>query len=172
MAALLVAFFVLACLQAEATLVPRLTLEELSKQADRIVQGRITASRVSWGPENRLLWTHYELNVENSLKGPRETRMTISVPGGVLGTKVMKIAGTPRFLPGDHVVLFLYRTPVGYWSTLGFSQGCFKIIGRMVDRDLTGLEFAQHGASDASGMGLGEFSRRVRAIVGKRENTK
>ena len=166
------AFFVLAGLPAEATLVPRLTLEDLSRQADRIVQGRITASRVGWGPEHRLLWTHYELNVDNSLKGLGEGRMTVSVPGGKLGSEVMTIAGTPHFLPGERVMLFLYRTPVGYWGVLGFSQGSFKFAGGRVDRDLTGLEFVPKGVADASGMSLEEFNRRVRAVLEPRKVTK
>lgn len=165
----IVALLVLAGFPAEATLVPRLTLEDLSRQADLIVQGRIAASRVSWGPEHRLLWTHYEVNVDSSLKGPREVRLTVSVPGGKLGSAVMTIAGTPHFVPGERVILFLYRTPVGYWGTVGFSQGCFKIAGGRVDRDLTGLEFAQRGTIDADGMSFAEFNRRLGAVLGKRE---
>lgn len=172
LAVLVLTIFVLTGLPVEATLVPRLTLEDLSKQSDRIVQGRITASRVSWGPEHRLLWTHYEFTVEKALKGRREIRLTVSVPGGKLGPAAMSIAGTPHFLPGDHMVLFLYKAPVGYWCTVGFSQGCFKITGGRVDRDLTGLEFSMRGAAEAPGMNLDEFNRRLRAVLGKREDTK
>jgi hypothetical protein len=153
------AILLLAVWPSEATLVPRMSLDELCRQADRIVQGRIVASRVTWGPEHRLLWTHYDLTIEDALKGTFESRLTFSVPGGVLGPVAMPIAGTPHFLSGEHVIVFLRHTPVGYLCTVGFSQGCFRIAGDRV----------RSFENDSTGLSMAEFKRRVGSARGHRE---
>ena len=35
----------------------------------------------------------------------------------------LDVAGMVRYSPGEHVVLFLYRTPIGLIRTVGLAQG-------------------------------------------------
>ncbi len=162
------ALMLLACFSLQATLVPRLTIEDLSRQSQRIVRGTVLSSRVAWGPEHRSLWTHYEIQIGESFKGPKQKTMTVSEPGGTLGSTTMAIPGSPRMASGQQVVLFLYQTPVRYWRTLGWAQGCYTISGGKVRRNLAGLEFRQGSPSDDSELSVADLIRRVRHAIDRK----
>jgi hypothetical protein len=51
----------------------------------------------------------------------------VSEPGGIVGNLGMWIADMPRYKPGEEMVLFLYKTPIGYWRARGLGQGKFEV---------------------------------------------
>lgn len=116
----------LACFLATAALAPRLSLESLTDRSPLIVEGRVIRSWVAWDPAHQYLWTHYDIAVADSMRGANSD-VTVSEPGGSLDGVNQRFSGSLQYEVDEHVVLFLFRTPVGYWRTTGGSQGKFMI---------------------------------------------
>ena len=112
-----------------ATQVPRLSFEEVVRQADEIVTGTVVRSWTAWGPSHEFLWTHYEVRVESVAKGHAAASVIVSEPGGVLDGRGMLVTGALQYGIGERVVLFLQQTPVGYKRTVGWQQGKYTVSG-------------------------------------------
>ena len=126
---------------AVAALVPRFTLENLIDRSQIIVEGRITGSRTAWDPAHKYIWTHYDVQVLDAIRGG-SSQVIVSEPGGNLDGENQGFSGALPYAAGEHVILFLYRTPIGYWRTAGGGQGKFVEgkDGRMT-ASIQGLEF-------------------------------
>ena len=160
---------VLAGLGARAAVFPRMTAEELTAQAQRIVRGDVLRSWASWDAEHKYIWTHYDVSVSDVLRGPRTATVTISEPGGELDGIGQQVSGVVPYTAGESVVLFLYQTPAGYWRSVGGPQGKFTVDHE--GRVHSNLEAAAYldvpgGAPGAAlatmeGLPIREFKRRV-----------
>lgn len=112
---------------AAAAVAPRMTAEELVTQSEVIVRGHVTRSWTAWDSKHKYIWTHYEVAVAEMLRGPLAPTITVSEPGGSLDGVNMQTSGTLPFASGEDAVLFLYRTPIGYWRVVGGPQGKFTV---------------------------------------------
>jgi hypothetical protein len=124
---LLTCLFLASTFAGTATQIPQVSFEEVVHGSQQIVTGRVLRSWVAWGPSHEFLWTHYDVQVEGVVKGNPGSTITISEPGGILGGRGMDIAGAVHYEAGEHVMLFLNKTPVGYYRTVGWSQGKYQI---------------------------------------------
>ena len=106
-----------------ATIVPRLSLEEMVARSETIVSGQVTRIWTAWDSRHRFIWTHSEILVSNVTKGSRSERIVVSEPGGVVDGFGMQIAGTPGYMPGEQVMVFLERMPNGYLRTARHGSG-------------------------------------------------
>src|SRR4051794_27083021 len=110
-----------------ATLLTKLSNGEMVAQADAVVIGRCTGSEGKW--EDRNLFTFTTIAVEETLKGPPASSITVVLPGGSdpkgpvpIG---MDFEGASVIVPGEEVFLFLQQIagiPNAY-SVVGYSQG-------------------------------------------------
>src|ERR1035438_5195512 len=157
-----------------AAVVPRITAEELAAQSERIVHGEVVRSRVAWDSEHKYIWTHYEVAVAEMVRGPHAATITVSEPGGSLDGVDMQTSGTLPFTVGEDTVLFLYRTPIGYWRTVGGPQGKYTVSAQgRVGADSQGIAYAEPaggmrpGAPLAAfeGIPVSDFLARVRRLV-------
>ena len=96
------------------------------RSSESIVHARVVRHWSAWDPSHRFIWTHYEMEVQDRLKGGVATR-TISEPGGSTDGMVMKVEGVPEHRDGEEMVVFLHRTPIGYWRCYGLAQGKFTV---------------------------------------------
>lgn len=112
---------------AGATSVPSLSFEQMTDQSELIVSGQISRSWADWDSDHKYIWTHYELSISDTIKGSPDSTITISEPGGMVGSQGMAVAGSPAYAPGDRVLLFLQRMPNGYLRTTGWGQGKFMV---------------------------------------------
>src|ERR1035437_99747 len=110
-----------------ATIVPRLSLEEMVAHSDVIVSGWVVRTWAAWDGQHRFIWTHSEIMVGDVVKGRRMERVVVSEPGGVVDGFGMQIAGTHRYSLGERVMVFLGRMPNGYLRTTGMGQGKLSI---------------------------------------------
>ena len=167
---------------AEATMTPRLTLEGMVERSERIVQGRCLRTWSEWDAGRQFIWTHSEIEVSESLKGGPVTTVTISEPGGRVGDLEMRIEGMPHYQPGEEMVLFVYRTPIGLWRARGLGQGKYRILAdpasgrRRVRGDVSGVALAEPARPTAGrgtelrqldGMQLEDFKSRLRELIGR-----
>lgn len=103
-----------------------LTVEELATRATRICHGRVEAVEVLREPSGNLV-TRVEIAAQAMWKGSLTNRITLTQPGGTLGTRRVVIPGAPSFAPEEEVVLFLSLNPRGEWLTLDLAQGKFTV---------------------------------------------
>ena len=164
-----------------ATMVERLTLEQMVERSERIVQGRCRRTWSAWDEAHQFIWTHCEMEVADAIKGGAARTLVVSEPGGVVDGMEMTIEGVAHYQTGEEVVLFLYRTPIGFWRTRGLGQGKYRIRGdsgndRRVRADLSGVSVleprrAPLGRSTdlrrLDGVSLDEFKATVRALVAR-----
>ena len=172
---------------AQATLVTRVTLEQMVDDSELIVQATVLRSWAAWDQSRQFIWTHYELQVAYTLKGQPGGQFVVSEPGGHVGDDHMLIVGAPQFKVGGEVVLFAYRTPIGYLRTCGWGQGKFTVLDtagsseKIVRSDLRGIELvdlakrqgeprrAQTALGELDGLELNQFKARVREVVRARQ---
>ena len=91
---------------------------------------QVTAEETRLGPNAKMVWTDYQLQVEEELKGEDHPALrALSFAGGVAEGREFGITGVPRLDVGKRYVLFLL--PDGQpWATptVGWGQGIFEIV--------------------------------------------
>jgi hypothetical protein len=113
---------------APAAVVERATLETLTERSEVIAHARCVRTWSAWDDFTGVIWTHSELALYEGFKGRAGTVLRVSEPGGVVGGAGMAVEGVPRFEPGEEVVVFLYRTPLGLLRVRGAGQGKFTVL--------------------------------------------
>jgi hypothetical protein len=140
------------------TSIVQVSLEEAVHHADWIVSGEVVRNWCGWDSAHRFIWTHTEIAVSEKWKGDAGLTVTVSEPGGVVDDKGMAIAGMVRYTPGEHVVVFLYRTPIGLIRTVGLAQGKLVVDGQgMVHASPAGAPVVHVAGTQAAGTSIGEL---------------
>jgi hypothetical protein len=170
----------------QATMVPRMSLEEVVDASESIVHGTVARTWSDWDEGHKYIWTHYEIHVAEQLKGGVPGKIVVSEPGGVVGETELQIVGTPRYEVGEEVVLFAERTQLGYLRTCGWGQGKFRVtrsaptgkvtVGtaakgiQLVDRPGGANQGKSEGTplGEMNGLELDQFKTRVRELVSQR----
>lgn len=92
---------------ADAILAPT-TTKELYDNAEVVVLGKITDSSARC--EGTQIWTHMQVQVEEYLKNPQESRiLTAKSIGGTIGNYGYWMEDSPIYSREDRVLLFLYK---------------------------------------------------------------
>ena len=120
-----------------ATTVIHLNDDELTQRSDFVIQGTVVSvdSAVREGPMK--VFTMVQIQVEDVWKGNwLEPTAYVSIPGGTLdGTKV-HVPGTPKFIAGEEVVVFLEQLKTGEQSLAGLAQGRFEVVRQNGNEEL------------------------------------
>lgn len=165
-----------------AASVPRMSFERVVRSSPRAFRGVVTKSWSAWDAGRTAIWTHYEIRVAETLRGPGVATFTMSEPGGVVGGLGMEVPGAPRFRIGEEAVVFAYQTPLGYWRVRGWGQGRFRVeelAGRRVVRapqtgaallDLRAPRAKAAALSPPDRQPLEAFLERARAIIRQEES--
>lgn len=134
--------FATAAAQGAVFLVP--ADEEMIAQSDGIVVGMIESQEGAIAANGDIL-TISRLRAEESLKGdfPQGELVSLSDPGGIVGTRAMLVSGGVQYTVGERVLVFLTRTTDGGWTTYGLSLGKMKSMrntrgDRLFLRDMQG----------------------------------
>jgi hypothetical protein len=141
--------FALGAATCAASVVERMSVEDLSRGADAIVSGRVVAVSSAWNEAHTKIYTFSTVEVTESLKGEPARRIVVKELGGAVGDIGMEASGVARFALGEEVLVFLRRDPDGAYRTRGLAQGKMRLVretatGRAyADRDLSGLTFAE-----------------------------
>jgi len=184
----LLAFLLLLPALCWGTLVPRMNFEEMADASEFVIHGTVSRNWSDWDAARQFIWTHYEIQITDTLKGPAFNQIVISEPGGVVGEMGMSIAGSPAYGVGEEVVLFVARTATGLLRTCGWGQGRFRVVRaegaslKVVRPGMAGVELvdpvlkagsaarkpprkAGTAIDSFNGLTLEEFKRRVRRLI-------
>jgi hypothetical protein len=140
------------------TTILRVSLEEALDRAEWIVSGEVVRTWCGWDDGHRFIWTHTEIAVREKWKGDTASSVTVSEPGGVVDGVGMAVAGMVRYAPGERVVVFLYRTPIGLIRTVGLAQGKLQIDSHgLVHTSSDGAMLVSAAGAPAMGTSLREL---------------
>jgi hypothetical protein len=104
-----------------------LSVEDLSRRADLILQGTVTSKTCLRDPDGRIV-THVQLTVSNVWKGTLATNsFTIVHSGGTIGDIESEVTGQVEYSVGEEVVAFLVLNKRGEGVTIGLAQGKFLV---------------------------------------------
>ena len=103
----------------------QLSLDDMIRQSTAIVRGKTQLTYSAYrGP---LIYTHYTLQVTETLKGTAAKPLELVVPGGVSNGLRQSLAGAPTLVNGQDYVLFLWTSKSGLTQLIGLSQGLFRV---------------------------------------------
>ena len=137
---------------AGATVLVEVPLEDMVRDADAIIHGVVERTGTQMLVSNDTLEpnTVSVIRVRSWLKGTGGEAVRIREIGGVWQGGGLRIDGTPRYAPGEEVIVFLERRPEdGSYRTYGMVQGKFVVmhgvpgVPASVQRDLDGVSFAR-----------------------------
>src|SRR5712691_10120277 len=106
----------------------KLTLEQLTADAETIVRGTVTSQVSAWNAERTAIYTDVTLAVEEALKGSPGATVTFRIAGGVVGDIGMRTSNDPVFQNGEQVVVFL-STRDATARVVGLGQGKYTVKG-------------------------------------------
>jgi hypothetical protein len=112
---------------ASATEVLPLSIEDLGRQAEQVVQGRVSRLRSYWNPDHTKIFTEVTVNVDRQYKGASLSQVRIVEIGGVVDTVKMTVAGSIIWRTDQEVLLFLEPSLPDRYRVSGFNQGRFAI---------------------------------------------
>ena len=105
----------------------RLTLDDMIAKSTLVVRGRVGDS---WAAvTNSVIYTHYKIQVSESLKGAAGGSVEVMVPGGTVNGRRQSFAGSPVLNKGGEFVFFLWTSKTGITWITGLTQGLFALPG-------------------------------------------
>lgn len=158
----------------EATTVERFSLRHLATQSERILV--VTCLERTYEYTNGEPTTRYEFSVDDIIKGPADSRLTLHLPGGIIGAFESRVAGMPAFSVGSKDILFLTAPNLsGSAWPIGLGQGAFQIRSDEDDaprvyQQLDGLTLHDRALKPTpeiepvQGSSLASFLQRVRTL--------
>jgi hypothetical protein len=144
------------------------TVEDLARSSDAVVRGHIVKVSAQWSGDGRRISTSAEVETTSIWRGNTPRRLTVVVPGGVVGNIGQRVDGSPRFSEREDVVLFLAKSGDAF-LVRGLGQGKFSIVNGQAEPHLAGFAFVEKraltsGERISEPMGVDELERRVRAV--------
>jgi hypothetical protein len=142
------------------------SMEQQLKEADGILVGNFLKQKTIELEDGKLATQmifkmNKELGFQSDLFGMDE--VIVHYPGGHLGDRHVRVEGTPDFIPGENVVLFIKNVHNRYWGlNLGF--GSFKVVNYGPDKLLMNSLFPED--SRVSQIRYEDFEKKVRSVKG------
>jgi hypothetical protein len=169
------AAFLVATLAFATTVIP-MSVEELTKSAEHVVQARAIEQWSAWAPDHGLILTYTRFQLLSTMKGGLPATFVVKQMGGRVGEQRTHVAGIRYFNSNDEAVLFLHPAAEkdSTYVIAGLMMGNFH-----VDRssgtalvsngvpDVHAFSTVTHSVSSYQGskMTLDELQTRVRQAV-------
>ncbi len=113
---------------ARATVLQRLFLDDMVGKSAVVVHATVISSRADWNASHSSIWTVYTVRAHQYLKGFLGETFEFREPGGTVSNVGMYVAGAPKFLADEEVVLFLWTDGrSGRYQCIGFEQGALRV---------------------------------------------
>jgi hypothetical protein len=134
-------------------------LEQLFQRAELAGHGFVTAKRAAW--VGRVIYTLYDLSVQETLKGAPRISVVVAVPGGALGNVRLMVPGAPDLQIGEQVVFFTTTLQGTTFTPVGTFDGIVPV--RRGGPAGAGLTVSPRGAPES----LDAFLEEVRRLGGR-----
>jgi len=143
------------------------SVEELARSSDAVVRGRVVKVAARWSSDGKRFSTYAEVEPSSVWRGSAPPRVTVVVPGGVVGNIGQRVDGAPAFAEGEEVVLFVAAAGPAF-RVQGLAQGKFAVVNGVARPDLSHVGFVDRPALRAGErrvevMAVEELEQRVRA---------
>jgi hypothetical protein len=119
--------FLLAAAPPAEALSRKLSFDEIVAQGKSVLVGTVVSTSTRWGEGRKMIWTDYEVSVEEAWKGRPGQVVTLSFAGGTLDGRSILVTHVPRLTVGATYVFSLndlsrlFTSPV-----VGAEQGLFR----------------------------------------------
>lgn len=112
-----------------ATTIVPVSVEQLARESNYIIEGKALQSWAQWNPQHSLIFTYTRFQVAHSLKGQVPETVVVKQIGGSAGGYTQKVAGIRHWRTGDRAVLFLQSSKAGDGTleVTGLMQGNFMV---------------------------------------------
>jgi hypothetical protein len=108
-----------------ATTLQKLSTDDMIRQSTGIVRAKVTGSRAAFLGKD--VYTYYQLQVTENLKGFSAMQLEVAVPGGGARGVRQMVPGAPVLASGQEYVVFLWTSRSGLTQVIGLSQGLFAV---------------------------------------------
>lgn len=168
---------------AGATIVKQLSVADMTRRADVIVQGTVVRQSAAWDEAHARIYTITEIQVAEALKGGAAPGAIVAVRqlGGVADGIVQSIPGNARFAAAEEVLVFLDRDETLPWHyVIGMAQGKYTVSkaggAAQVAPDVHDLAFVRPNVGGAltpvdatpqmnAATALGDFKRQIQSAL-------
>jgi hypothetical protein len=147
-----------------AATVLELDLKQLVTKSDYIVVATVRGQHSRWNKYGRIV-TDVALEVQETLKGEVTAgeRLSVTNLGGTVGDIAMQVEGSPQFVYGASMLVFLREVPsLGELRVVGMSQGVLYFsngpYGQIILPGGQGLALVQTDESEPGADGEPELS--------------
>ena len=114
-------------LEAKATTMTELSVEQMTDASDLIVRGTVTQVFTELDDRGNV-WTRAQVEISEVLKGNSKTNaVMVDQMGGVHGNSYSVVRWAPRFSKGEEALFFLEELRSGRTSIVGWYQGKFTL---------------------------------------------
>lgn len=100
-----------------------MTTEEMTRRADVVAIGKVTATRSEWDQNKARIVTRATMSVGEYVKGNAGNVMTITTPGGEVDGVGEWYSHMARFNKDEEVVVFAEKDKKGNYRVTGGSEG-------------------------------------------------
>lgn len=135
-----------------SALMPKISVEDLTGEADVIIIGDIKEVESRWNFWRTEVHTYSTVSVEKYIKGTGSETLTIITEGGTVGDLVAWVEDTPIFTKNEKMLVFLKKAGREF-SVVGLVQGEYILENEEV-RDISGEKVS-----------LKDFLRRVEDAI-------
>lgn len=140
-------------LPAHASIVLKLSDQQLARGATSIVHGKVVKKSSKWDKAHKRIYTYVTLSVLTMVKGKAsQQEVVVRQLGGEAGSYGMRVPGTARFSLGEEVLVFLKKkATLRQPMVMGMAWGKFRVMRdprtkeRLIERNLNGLSLAVRG---------------------------
>jgi len=98
---------------------------QLTQRAGLVVHGSVTSKTTAW--IGRVIYTLYDVSVQETLKGPPRTSVVVAVAGGARGNVRLKVPGAPDLQAGERLVVFATTLQGATVTPLGTFDGVVRV---------------------------------------------
>ena len=133
-------------------------LAQMTQRAELVGHGFVTAKRAAW--IGRVIYTLYDISVQETLKGTPRISVVVAVAGGALGNVRLMVPGAPDLQAGEQVVFFTRTLQGTTFTPVGTFDG---IVPVRRGSAVAGLTVSPRGAPES----LDAFLEEVRRLGGR-----
>ena len=131
---------------------------QLTQRASLVVHGFVTSKTTAW--IGRVIYTLYDISVQETLKGPPRTSVVIAIAGGARGNVRLTVPGAPDIQNGEQLVVFAAPLQGATFTPIGTFDG---VVSVRQGNGRSGATVAPRGRPES----LDAFLQEVRAQGGR-----